>query len=453
MIDKYIIEFKQLIKIGIPIFGSQLSYMLMGATDTIIAGRASSADLAGLAVGTAFATTIWMFISGVIFSVTPIVAQLYGAKKFIEIGKKLREILWIALFLGIVIFLLFMNMGLILNNLPIDNDITDISVKYLKAVAIGGTFITIFTCLRCYSEGMTLAKPVFYIAFFGMLINIPLDLMFVYGYLGAPKLGGVGCGFATSIVNFLMMVTLILYISYSKNYKKTKPFSEFSWPSFLTTKEVFKLGFPIGLGIFIELSMFSGAAIILGILGETVVASHSIAINIASLFFMVPLSIGLAAATRVGNLIGENNLRQAKVASYSTIYMCMCAALINSLIILIFREFIVSVYTTDALVFDMAVSLLIFAAIFQLPDGIQMGALGSLRGYKDTFIPMILLFISYWIFAMPIGYYLTNTGFGMPLGAAGMWYGMIIGLTIFSFFSILRLNWIIKKVLASISEK
>ena len=120
---------------------------------------------------------------------------------------------------------------------------------------------------------------------------------------------------------------------------------------------------------------------------------------------------------------------------------------------MIFREFIVSVYTTDALVFDMAVSLLIFAAIFQLPDGIQMGALGSLRGYKDTFIPMILLFISYWIFAMPIGYYLTNTGFDMPLGAAGMWYGMIIGLTIFSFFSILRLNWIIKKVLASISEK
>ena len=126
-----------------------------------------------------------------------------------------------------------------------------------------------------------------------------------------------------------MMMTLILYISYSKNYKKTKPFSEFSWPSFSTTKEIFKLGFPIGLGIFIELSMFSGAAIILGILGETVVASHSIAINIASLFFMVPLSIGLAAATRVGNLIGENNLRQAKVASYSTIYMCMCAALIN----------------------------------------------------------------------------------------------------------------------------
>jgi len=100
------------------------------------------------------------------------------------------------------------------------------------------------------------------------------------------------------------------------------------------------------------------------------------------------------------------------------------------------------------LVFDLAVSLLIFAAVFQLPDGIQMGALGSLRGFKDTFIPMVLLFISYWIFAMPMGYYLTTVGVSQPLGAAGMWYGMIIGLTIFSFLSIIRLNWIIKKFLS-----
>jgi len=447
LIDKYIIEFKQLIKIGIPIFGSQMSYMLMGATDTLVAGRASSADLAGLAVGNAFSTTLWMFVSGVIFSVTPIVAQLYGAKKYTEIGKKVREILWIALFLGLSICLILMNMGLFLNLLPIEEGITSISTEYLKAVSVGYAFITIFTCLRCYSEGMTLAKPVFYIAFGGMLLNIPLDLMFVYGWFGAPKLGGVGCGYATTIVSFIMMIALILYIYISKYYKKTELFSGYSPPSSETTKEVFKLGFPIGFGIFIELSMFSGAAIILGILGETVVASHSIAINIASLFFMVPLSIGLASATRVGNLIGEQNPRQAKVASYTTIYMCILGALINSLIIIVFKTSLVGIYTTDLLVLDLAVSLLIFAAIFQIPDGIQMGALGGLRGYKDTFIPMILLFISYWIFAMPIGYFLTNTGFNEPLGAAGMWYGMIIGLSIFSFLSIGRLNWIIKKTL------
>jgi MATE family multidrug resistance protein len=443
--NKYIIEFKQLVKIGIPIFGSQMSYMLMGAADTIIAGRASANDLAGLAVGTAFANTLWFFVTGVIFSVTPIVAQLYGAKKFIEIGKKLREILWIAGFLGVLLAIIFSNLGLIFNLLPIKESITSISIDYLKAVSPGIAFITIFTCLRCYSEGMTLTKPIFVIAFSGMLLNIPLDLIFVYGWFGAPKLGGVGCGIATSIVAFMMMVVLFIYIAVSKNYKKTEPFIRFTPPSKETTKEVFKLGLPIGIGIFIELSMFSGAAIILSVLGEIVVASHSVAINIASLFFMLPLAIGLASATRVGNLIGEKNPIQARVASTSTIILCVSGALMNSLIILLFGSYIVSLYTTEIPVIELAASLIVFAAIFQLPDAIQMGALGSLRGYKDTFIPMILLMISYWMFAMPIGYYLTNYGFGMPLGAKGMWYGMIIGLTIFSVLSVSRLRWVIKR--------
>ena len=445
MINKYIIEFKQLIKIGVPIFGSQMSYMLMGATDVVVAGRASANDLAGLALGTAFGNAIWFFISGVIFSVTPIIAQLYGAKKFIEIGKKLREILWIAFFLSIFIILIFTNLDLILDQLPTKKGITKISADYLKAVSIGTAFFTIYTCLRCYSEGMTLTKPIFVIAFCGMLLNIPLDIIFVYGLFGAPKLGGVGCGIATSIIGFLMMITLIIYINVSKNYKQTKPFSEFTPFSMETTKEVFKLGLPIGIGIFFELSMFSGAAIILSVFGEIVVAGHTVAINIASLFFMVPLSIGLAAATRVGNLIGEKNPNQAKFASFSAIYLCSFTALINSIIILLFGSFIVGLYTTEVLVKELAITLILFAAIFQLPDGVQMGALGSLRGYKDTFAPMILLFISFWIFAMPIGYFLTNYGFNNPLEAEGMWYGMIVGLTIFAFLAIARLRWIINK--------
>ena len=448
---KYLFEFKQLIKIGVPIFGSQLSYTLMGATDTIIAGRASANDLAGLAVGTAFSNTIWFFFTGIIFAVTPIVAQLYGAKKFLEIGQKLREIIWVAAGLGLLMAFIFYNMDIIIELLPIKNSITSVTIGYLKAVSIGWFFVTIFTCLRCYSEGMTFTKPVFYIAFSGMLLNIPLDLIFVYGWFGAPKLGGIGCGIATSIVSFIMMISIFVYINYSKNYKKTMPFSRFSLPSLKTTKEVFKLGLPIGLGIFIELSMFSGAAIILSVLGEIVVASHSVAISIASLFFMVPLAIGLASSTRVGNLIGEKNPYQAKIAATSTILLCISGALINSIIIISFGSFIVGLYTTEVPVLELAISLILFAAIFQLPDGIQMGALGSLRGYKDTFIPMILLLISYWIFAMPIGYYLTNFGFGTPLGAKGMWFGMIIGLSIFSFLSIFRLKWVVKDQIKKIS--
>jgi MATE family multidrug resistance protein len=164
---------------------------------------------------------------------------------------------------------------------------------------------------------------------------------------------------------------------------------------------------------------------------------------------MLPLSIGLAAATRVGNLVGENDKPQAKIASYSTIYLCILSSFVTCITILLVRDQIVYLYSSDIAAINIATGLLIFAAIFQLPDGIQMAAVGSLRGYKDTFAPMILLFISYWLFAIPAGYFLTMHGFGQPLGAAGMWVGMIIGLSIFSVLSILRLNYIIKKNLIS----
>jgi MATE family multidrug resistance protein len=198
--------------------------------------------------------------------------------------------------------------------------------------------------------------------------------------------------------------------------------------------------------------MFSGAALIIGILGETIVAGHYIALNIASLFFMLPLSIGLAAATRVGNLVGENDKPRAKIASYSTIYLCILSSFVTCITILLVRDQIVYLYSSDIAAINIATGLLIFAAIFQLPDGIQMAAVGSLRGFKDTFAPMILLFISYWLFAIPAGYFLTMHGFNQPLGASGMWVGMIIGLSIFSVLSILRLNYIIKKNLRSSAQ-
>jgi MATE family multidrug resistance protein len=450
LIKAYLEEIKKLSKIGIPIFGTQLSYMLMGTTDTIIAGRASSLDLAGLGQGTIISNTLFFLFCGVIFSVTPIIAQLNGAMKFEEIGKKLREILWIAILLGILLMLILININPFINSiydflsLDIDKELQEIATSYLKVVAPGMAFLTIFTCLRCYSEGMALTLPVFVISASAMIINIPLDIIFVYGLFGAPKLGGVGCGIATSIVTFCSMIVMILYILFSPKYKKTKPFSEFTMPSKKTSIEVFKLGLPIGFGIFIELSMFSGAGLIIAVLGPKILASHLIAINIASLFFVVPLSIGLASATRVGNLVGEKNFLGAKFASFSAVYFCFFAAIINMFIILTFKTQLVSLYNNEDYVIALGASLLIFAALFQLPDGIQMGAAGSLRGYKDTFIPMILLLVSYWIFALPVGYYLS-IGSKSAIGASGMWIAMIIGLCIFSLLAIARLKFVHKR--------
>ena len=433
-------ESKYFFKIGIPIFGSQLSYMIMHTTDTIVSGRYSSEELAGLVLAGAFTFPVYMLFQGIMFAITPIVAQLYGSREFIKIGQKMRQIFWIAIIIAFSIFFIFLFLSKILLFFPLDKNILSISTEYLRAVSVGMFFYVMFRYLSSYSEGMTLTLPVFFVVLFGALINIPLDIIFAFGYFGIPEMGSEGCGYATSIVSMIMFFAMLRIILSSKKYKKTELLKEFNGPSLKVSKEILKLGVPIGVGIFAEMTMFSGAAIIIGQLGDKILSGHAVALNIASILFMLPLAIGLAGSTRVGNLLGEKRFLDAKYSSYVGVSLCFFGALFNMIMLLIFRENFSSIYSKDIEVINVAISLLIYASIFQIPDGIQMGSLGALRGYKDTFAPMVFLIISYWIFAIPLGYFLTNYGFTKPLGAEGMWISMIMGLILFSIFIFNRLR-------------
>ena len=436
----FIKESNHFFKIGIPIFGSQLSYMIMHTTDTIVSGRYSSEELAGLVLAGAFTFPVYMLFQGIMFAITPIVAQLYGSKEFTKIGQKMRQIFWIAIVIAFSIFLIFLFLSKILLFFPLDKNILSISTEYLRAVSVGMFFYVMFRYLSSYSEGMTLALPVFFVVLFGAIINIPLDIIFAFGYFGIPEMGSEGCGYATSIVSMIMFFSMLRIILSSKKYKKTELLKEFNGPSLRVSKEILKLGVPIGIGIFAEMTMFSGAAIIIGQLGDKILSGHAIALNIASILFMLPLAIGLAGSTRVGNLLGEKRFLDAKYSSYVGVSLCFIGALFNMIILLIFRENFSSIYSKDIEVINIAISLLFYAAIFQIPDGIQMGSLGALRGYKDTFAPMVFLVISYWIFAIPLGYFLTNYGLTKPLGAEGMWISMIMGLILFSIIIFNRLR-------------
>ena len=440
LMKNFIKESNHFFKIGIPIFGSQLSYMIMHTTDTIVSGRYSSEELAGLVLAGAFTFPVYMLFQGIMFAITPIVAQLYGSKEFTKIGQKMRQIFWIAIVIAFSIFLIFLFLSKILLFFPLDKNILSISTEYLRAVSVGMFFYVMFRYLSSYSEGMTLALPVFFVVLFGAIINIPLDIIFAFGYFGIPEMGSEGCGYATSMVSIIMFFLMLKIILSSKKYEKTELLKEFNGPSLRVSKEILKLGIPIGIGIFAEMTMFSGAAIIIGQLGDKILSGHAIALNIASILFMLPLAIGLAGSTRVGNLLGEKRFLDAKYSSYVGVSLCFIGALFNMIILLIFRENFSSIYSKDIEVINIAISLLFYAAIFQIPDGIQMGSLGALRGYKDTFAPMVFLVISYWIFAIPLGYFLTNYGLTKPLGAEGMWISMIMGLILFSIIIFNRLR-------------
>jgi len=252
--DKFLKESNHFFRIGFPMLGSQLSFMIMSATDTIVAGRAGADQLAGLVIANSFTYPIFMFMAGIIFAVIPIVAQLNGAKKDIEIGTKIREVFWLAILLGLLLVAIFYFGSELLIFLPIDGEIISISISYLKAISVGMFFYIMYRLLSSYSEGLTLTIPVFIVVFMGALINIPLDIIFVYGYFGLPEMGGVGCGYATTIVSTLMFVAMLGIVLFSKSYKRNKLFSRFDGPSLKTSLEVFKLGTPIGFGIFIELA-------------------------------------------------------------------------------------------------------------------------------------------------------------------------------------------------------
>ena len=424
-------------KIGLPILGSQLVMYAMTTTDYIMAGLYSANDLAGVGLGASIFNPLYFLTAGVMFGIAPIIAQHFGAKEFDLIKIKTRKFLWVSLLIGAIFSFLLFNAGIIINLLGTEENISRVSLGYLKAVAFGAIPITLYQALRNYSEGITQTKIVFIIGALGFLLNIPLNYIFIFHF----DLGGIGCGIATSIISFLGLGTLWLATFILQQYKQTYIYGQFILPDTKSAFELVKIGGPISFGIFVELSMFSGAALVISLFGAISLAAHTIAINIVGLLFMLPLSLGLASAIRVGNLIGEKDYSKANYAANFGLRLSVFAAIFNFLLIILGGEFLINLYTTDLPVISKAIGLLMLAAIFQVPDAIGFSAIGSLRGHKDTFATMVNLLISYWFFALPIGVYLAFSNYaGIPNEAEGIWIGMIIGISISAVLNTLRLR-------------
>lgn len=425
-------------KIGLPILGSQLVMYAMTTTDYIMAGYYSANDLAGVGLGASIFNPLYFLTAGVMFGIAPIIAQHFGAKEFDQIKLKTRKFLWVSLVIGAIFSFLLFNAGIIINLLGTEENISRVSLGYLKAVAFGAIPITLYQALRNYSEGITQTKIVFIIGTLGFLLNIPLNYIFIFHF----GFGGIGCGIATSIISFLGLGTMWLATIVLKQYKQAFIYGEFVLPDIKSAIELIRIGGPISFGIFVELSMFSGAALVISLFGATSLAAHTIAINIVGLLFMLPLSLGLASAIRVGNLIGEKSFSNANYAANFSLRLSFFVAILNFILIIVGGEFLISLYTTELPVIAKAIGLLMLAAIFQVPDAIGFSAIGSLRGHKDTFATMVNLIISYWFFALPIGIFLAFSNYaGVPNEAEGIWIGMIIGIAISAILNALRLKY------------
>jgi len=429
-------EIKKLFQLMLPILVTQFAQAGLGLIDTIMAGHLSPTDLAAIAVGVGLWIPIMLLFSGIMIATTPLVAEANGARDFNNIPTIARQSLWMAFMLGILAMLVLQLMPFLLPLFGVPENLQPKAGLFLHAIGLGMPAVTMYAALRGYSEALGYPRPVTAISLLALLVLVPLNMIFMYGLGPIPALGSAGCGFATSILQWLMLIALAGYIYKGRAYRKTQVFSQ--WEKFnpVWAKRILKLGFPIGLAIFFEVSIFSTGAIILSPLGETVVAAHQIAISVTSQLFMIPMSLAIALTIRVGMYYGEKNWHAMRKVQHLGLITATVFAVLTMLVMWIFRSEIVAVYTRDLAVTHMALYLILFAIAYQLMDAWQVSAAGCLRGMQDTKGPMWITLLAYWVIAFPVGIYLARF---TRMGAAGVWTGLIVGLSVACVLLLLRL--------------
>lgn len=410
-----------------PLIAGQLAGVLMTFVDTVMAGRLSPEALASVAAGAAIWHTVMLAGMGVLMAVSPSVAQLEGAGRQREIAPLVRQALWIAGGLTLATGVVYLGAAPLLTALELDPALHPTILGYLRALLWGAAPMYAFLALRFLCEGMEISRPVMYFGFVGLAVNVVANSVLIYGRLGFPALGAVGCGYATSAVWWTELAGLIIYIRYHPRLRPLRLFERFEWPRAEVLGGLLRLGLPIGFSFFVEVSMFAGVALLMGTISTAAVAGHQVAINVASITFMVPLGISLATTVRVGNALGRGDLVATRRAGWIGLLLMLATQLVSATVLLTLPRQIAAIYSRDAALVAIAAELLILAAIFQLSDGLQVVAAGALRGLKDTRGPMIVTVVAYWLFGLPFGYWL---GFHRGLGPRGLWIGFIGGLTV-----------------------
>lgn len=443
---RYKTEASNLIKLATPVLIASVAQTGMGFVDTVMAGGVSAIDMAAVSI----AASIWLpsilFGVGLLMALVPVVAQLNGSGRQEKISFEIQQGAVMALLISVpIVGVLFQTQG-ILNLMDVEPLMAAKTNGYMHAVMYAVPAFLLFQTLRSFTDGMSLTKPAMVIGFIGLLLNIPLNWMFVYGKLGAPALGGVGCGVATAIVYWVMFALLLGYVMTSKRLAKINLLGQFHKPQLKAQVRLFKLGFPVAAALFFEVTLFAVVALLVAPLGPMIVAAHQVAINFSSLVFMLPMSVGAAVSIRVGHKLGENSTEGAKIATHVGILVGLAMSLCTALITVLFREQIALLYTENQAVITIAMQLLLFAAVYQCTDAIQVIAAGALRGYKDMRSIFNRTFIAYWILGLPLGYILGMTDWIIePMGAHGFWTGFIVGLSSAALLLGLRLRWMHKQ--------
>jgi MATE family multidrug resistance protein len=385
---------------------------------------------------------------GVMMAINPVVAHHVGARELAQVPHVVRQALWKGLFVGLVAMGLANLATLLFDHMTLEPYVHELALGFVRVTSAAMPLFACYRALYGYSTSINQTKPLMVIALLSLGLNIVVNSLLVFGTLGFPRLGGLGCAWATLISVAFNLLALLWWIRRSPVYRPTWPFAHFEAPHWPQIKSLLKLGLPIGVTYFAEASAFSLIALLIAVFGSTQMAAHQIALNFTSLVFMVPLSLGLALLTRVGQSLGAGEPVLARYQAWVGVAVALGFAVVSATLMALFSQQIASAYTSDAAVIGLTAQLLLLAALFQLSDATQVVTSCAIRGYKVTRAPMAIHLTAFWVFSLPLGYVLglaptwAPWAPAQPMAAQGFWIALVLGLTI----AALGLTWLLRQV-------
>ncbi len=437
-------KIQMLLKIVAPILVTQVAMYLVTFFDIYMTSRYGTEDLAGVSIGSSFWFPIYIGLAGILISITPIVAQLMGAKRKKEVKEAVQQGIYLSIFLAVIVFIFFFtSIDTLLGFMDLEPAVREVASEYIFALSFGVVPLFIYNTLRSYIDALGSTRVSMIISLLSAPINVFFNYLLIFGKWGFPELGGVGAGMASAITYWIVLLIAIWIVHTQRPFREFFIFTQWPKISLPRFKEISLIGIPIGISLFAETSIFSAVTLMMSTYGTITIGAHQIAINFTSLLYMLPLSISMGATILVGFEVGAKRFDDAKRYSWLSVITAISFSFISSAILFFMREQIADLYSKDPAVIELAVQFLIFAALFQLSDAIQAPVQGALRGYKDVNITFIMALISYWVIGLPVGYLLaTYTDFG-PFG---YWIGLIAGLTAGAITLSIRLLSIQKKI-------
>jgi MATE family multidrug resistance protein len=425
MLSDYKSYFLKIIKLSYPIIIGQIGIVLMGVADVVMIGNINATNLAAAGLANSVYFLVSIIGIGTLSAVSPIVAKAKGAGHTNETALLFRQSIWASLALSLFIIIVLSILTINLEWFGQSDEVTVLTKSYLHILNAGTIFMLLFTGIKQYSDGLSITKPSAIITLIGLGLNVFLNWVLIYGKFGLPRLELDGAGYATSFTRLVMALAMFTYILRGSIYKPWLKIKE-QIGGLRLFKDIFRIGLPSGMQYFFEVGAFASAAIMIGWFSKEQLAAHQIAINLASVTYMVATGLSAGGSIAVGDAWGRRNKKDLIMSGKAALVMSVLFMGSTALLFAVFNTFFVGLYIDDVLVGGMAANLLLIAALFQLSDGVQCVSLGILRGINDTKMPTVFTVIAYWVVGIPIGWLLAKH---FDLGLYGIWFGLSLGLT------------------------